>query len=116
MAATTARFTGSPVRAASRSTTWIQRRPLVGEPSSLSHRIVAVDGLAIEVPLVEPDASTAAQVDGRVEVDHRVPAATCSTARTKLPSSARPTALDFSGWNWVAHSRPRSTAAVIDPP
>ena len=35
--------------------------------------------------------------------------APASTARTKLPSRARPTALDFSGWNWVAH-----TPAALD--
>ncbi len=39
-----------------------------------------------------------------------------SAARTKLANSSSPTLPDFSGWNWVAHRRSRSTAAVTGPP
>jgi hypothetical protein len=31
---------------------------------------------------------------------------------SQLASSAVPTSPDFSGWNWVAHSGPFSTAAM----
>src|SRR5205823_7159347 len=35
---------------------------------------------------------------------------------TPLASSAAPASPDFSGWNWVAHSAPHSTAAANAPP
>ena len=34
----------------------------------------------------------------------------------KFAKIFRPTALDFSGWNWTAWTRPRPTAAVTCPP
>ena len=72
IAAITGRFTGSPVRAASRSTTWIHRRPGVGEQPRLRHRVVAVHRLLVEVALVEAHAPPAAQVDRRVQLHHRL--------------------------------------------
>ena len=35
---------------------------------------------------------------------------------TKLASSARPVAPDFSGWNWAPHSVPRAASAATGPP
>ena len=71
IAPTTARFTGSPVRAASRSTTWIHRAPAAANPTRDRDRVVAVDRLLLVVALVEAHAAAAAEVDGRVELDHR---------------------------------------------
>ena len=81
-APTTARFSGSPERAASRSTTWIHRAPAAANPSATEHRVVAVDRLLLVVALVEAHAAAAAQVDGRVELDHR---RTIRSARARPP-------------------------------
>ncbi len=39
-----------------------------------------------------------------------------STAATKLARMPRPTAPDFSGWNCVPQTRPRSAVATTSPP
>src|SRR5262249_53938425 len=95
-------------------------------------RVVAVRRLGSEVALQEPDAAAAAQVDRR---DHReashqrsrrrrahdanalqagAPAGRAAPrgARTKLRSRARPACWLFSGWNCVAKTLSRATAAV----
>ena len=84
----------------------------VDEAAGDEEGIVAVDGLPVEISLHQADASPSSEVDGGVEV-HQPDR---STAATKLASSCNPTVLDFSGWNWVAHSESRPTAAVTVPP
>ena len=97
------RLAASPVRAASRSTVWIQGAPAATK--RLGHR----DGsspwiaLAVEVALHELHDAAAAQVDGRVEV-HQPTATATRPPATNVRSAARPVRLDFSGWNCVAHT------------
>ena len=115
MAAISSRFTGSPVRAASRSTVWIQRRAGGHERLGHRHRVVAVDPLAVEVALDELHDLAAAQVDRRVEV-HQAAGRRPRSGRRTPGGPPRPVRLDFSGWNWVAHTLSRSTAATTGPP
>ena len=84
----------------------------IGEPGGQSHR-VSVLALPVEVTLHQPDGGTTPDVDGRIEVHH---ADASSTQRTKLARMPSPTAPDFSGWNWVPHTAPRSAEAVTAPP
>ena len=84
----------------------------VDEPAGQRHRVPVV-GLAVEVALDEAHGTPVADVDGRVEVHH---AGRAATARTKLARMPRPTAPDFSGWNWVPQTGPRSAEAVTGPP
>ena len=77
-------------------------------------RVVAIGGLAPEVALDQVHHASAAQVDGRVEV-HQKRRARSHTA-TKLRSRCSPADPDFSGWNCVAHTLSRSTAATTGPP
>ena len=99
------------------------------ESPGLRHRVVAVVGTAVVVTLVEPHTTAPEQVDRRIQVHQRVlPGAasgTCSPStpldqssarRTKLPSSTRPGAEDFSGWNCVAMTLLRAASAVISAP
>ena len=69
--AITARFTGSPVRAASRSTTWIHGAPAAAKRDGLLDRIVVIHGLAVVVALVEANAAPAQHVDGRIKIHER---------------------------------------------
>ena len=78
--------TGSPVRAASRSTVWIHGAPGRDERLGHRHRVVAVDALAIEVALGELHDLAAAEVDRRVEV-HQV--ATRAAARSTKAGGRR---------------------------
>ena len=105
----TERFGFPPSRAASRSTTWIQRARGV-EPARDRDRIVVVDGLLVVVAARETHDLARAQVDRRIEVHHT--GTGLATASTKLASMRIPTAPDFSGWNCVAQSGPISTAAA----
>ena len=70
------------------------RRPGGRERCRDRRRIVAVDGLGVEVASREAHDTTAQQVDRRVELDGRsrrgAHAATPAVMRTKLPSRARP--------------------------
>ena len=114
MAPIRARLTGSPVRAASRSTVWIHGAPAATNDLSHRHGVVAVDALAIEVALRELHDLAAPKIDRREEL-HQV--ATSAEARsTKACRTARPVRLDFSGWNCVAHTSPWATAATTGPP
>src|SRR5664280_685859 len=88
------------------------RRTGIGEPGGQSHR-VSVLALPVEVTLHQPDGGATPDVDGRIEVHH---ADASSTQRTKLARMPSPTAPDFSGWNWVPHTAPRSAEAVTAPP
>ena len=110
MARTTGRFTGSPVRAASRSTTWIHRAPASANGPSHGDGVVAVDGLLVEVALHEANGPAGPQIDRRVEL-HRH-ASTPAARPVKLVRSRRPVAPDFSGWNWVANTLPCRKAAL----
>ena len=90
---------GSPVRAASRSTTWIHWAPRGLELAGDAHGVVVVDGLGVEVALAQAHAVAAPQVDGGEEVRDRRPggigtigavrACPWSTARWCLRSSPR---------------------------
>src|SRR5947209_375675 len=72
-----------------------------GEPSArVLDRAYAAAGLH----------ACAARLGGTGPSDLRL--ACHAAAATKLPSIAKPTAPLFSGWNCVAHSGPRSTAAA----
>ena len=99
-----ARLTGSPVRAASRSTVWIHGAPAATKRLGHRDRVVAVDALAVEVALDElhdparragrsPGRGPSGGDGGRGALDER-------------RSTARPVRLDFSGWNCVAHTWP----------
>ena len=65
-----------------------------------------------------PDAElhdlAAPQVDGRVEVHQTETGA--AQRSTNACRAARPVRLDFSGWNWVAHTEPCATEATTGPP
>src|SRR6185369_3639302 len=78
-------------------------RRRVAEPAAHLHRIVAVDGLAVEGALPETHAAAAAQVERRI--DRHAP----RTTPTKLSSSRSPTCWLFSGWNWQANTLSRTT-------
>src|SRR5918993_1836385 len=74
--------------------------------SPLSHPLAgALDGVGIvlfgppEVPLLETHASTAAQVDGRIDGEATQ---TDPAQARKFSYSFRPALLLFSGWNWTA--------------
>ena len=103
----------TPVRAASRSTTWIQAAPAADVARRQCGR-VAVAGFAFEIALREPNGLAAAQVDGRQEL-HQAARATklrqqCEAGRARLlrDGTGRPTARP--GWPWpppVPRSRTR---------
>ena len=99
IATTTSRFEPSR-RAASRSTTWIQRAPAASNAARDRDRVVAVHGLAVEVALVQSHDAPAAEIDRRVEVERRHQPQ--RTAPRSCASTCRPFAPDFSGWNCVA--------------
>ena len=113
IAATTGRFVASPVRAASRSTTWIHVAPCGAEVGGHGDGVVAVDGLGRVVALAQAHDVAAAQVDRRVQQRSR--AATASEL-TKLPSRPSPADADFSGWNCTANTLPARNAALTGPP
>ena len=71
IASTTGRLTGSPLRAASRSTTWIQDAPAAAKPSAQRDGVVAVDRLLVVVPPEEADGAAGPKVDGRVQIHGR---------------------------------------------
>ena len=98
---------GSPLRAASRSTTWIHRAPAAANAGGHGDRIVAVDGLGVVVALTRRTAcpprrsmagyrSTPVMPPPRLVADEVAPA-----------GRGRPAA-DFSGWNCVAPTLSRS--------
>src|SRR5690606_15369480 len=90
------------------------RRALGLEPQRHLDRVVAVDDPRVEVALHQLHDLATEQVDGGEQVHQ---AATASRARaTKLASMAMPVSPDFSGWNWVAMTVRRSTAATTSPP
>ncbi len=73
-------------------------------------RVRAVNGLATEIAFRQAHAPPRSQVYRREEFHGY------EQARTKLAIIPRPTVEDFSGWNWVAHTVPRSAAAATEPP
>lgn len=87
-----------------------------GERCGDPNWVVSVDGLCGEVPFEKTNAKPAAKVDSGKEVHYRAargakpgaskPGASKPEAAkpAKLDSIARPTAPDFSGWNWVAQT------------
>ena len=103
--------TGSPLRAASRSTTWIHGAPGVGERPA-----PAPPGRRRRRSRGRSRPGTGARTGRRAgRSPGRGPSASpCRGAqrRRSCASSRRPAAPDFSGWNCVAHTLPRSTAAT----
>src|SRR5439155_14863132 len=88
----------------------VQQRGAVGlEPPGHLYGVVAVDRLVGGVPAAQAHRPAAPKVDGRHD-DH------AATSFTKLSYRARPASPDFSGWNWVANSEPRATAAANTAP
>ncbi len=77
---------------------WIHRRAGVGKRTSNRNRIAAVDDGTAVVALGEAHHLPVVQIDRREQVDHHRTDAVAAMC-TKLPSSARPQVLDFSGWN-----------------
>ena len=86
--------------------------------TGLLERVLVVHGLLGVVPLVETHAAAPQQVDGGEERPslHVHRRAGCGRPPRTRRGRSSPTAPDFSGWNWVAHTGPRSTAAVTGPP
>src|SRR5262249_6205409 len=99
-------------------------------PGQRGGQRIAVAGRGPGRALDQPDRLAALPVDGGQEFElgharlpspsptpdsseseYRVQAAGQSVD-TQLASSAAPASPDFSGWNWVAHSAPFSTAAT----
>lgn len=79
---------------------------LSGKSSGLCDGVVAVDGLAVIVTLVQPDAAPVTEIDGRKQLkglsagcrhDSTVSSDGLLTCATKLLSSSSPDAPDFSG-------------------
>ena len=98
------------------------RRAGCGEGTRLRDGIVAVHRLAVVVTLVEPHTAATEQVDGGIQV-HLVRSAAsgpapghAATERTKLSRICKPVAPDFSGWNCMATTWSRCTAATTLPP
>ena len=60
---------GTPVRAPSRSTTWIHRAPASGEPDRDVDRIGVVRRLLVEVTLPQSNDATAPKVDRRQDLE-----------------------------------------------
>ena len=63
---------------------------------------VSVVGAAVEVALHQAHRAPVKKVDRGEQVHHR--AVLTLQRSTKLASSRRPVAPDFSGWNWVPHT------------
>src|SRR4051794_21781481 len=72
-------------------------------------RIVDVDGLLVEVALAEAHRLPAADVD-RGQEDHAARRSADAAMLVKFRRSRSPFSLDFSGWNCVPYTGPRSTA------
>jgi hypothetical protein len=70
----------------------------------------AVNGLTTEIAFGQAHAPARPQVYRREEFHGY------EQALTKLAIIPRPTVEDFSGWNWVAQTVPRSAAAATEPP
>ncbi len=77
---------------------------------------VPVDGLGRELAPEEPHTPTAAYVDGGPEMHDQGSRAGSPHMRAKRASSRRPAEADFSGWNWVPNTLPRSKATASSPP
>ena len=112
MASTVGRLTGRPVSGGVEIDDVEPGRAAIGEPAGQVHR-VAVPALPVEVALDQAHGTAVADVDGRIELHHRPARWTASTKLARMP---KPTAPDFSGWNWVPHTGPRSADAVTGPP
>ena len=111
MARTTARLTGVP-GAGGVEVDDVQPAGAGGrEPAGQRHG-VAVGCAAGRSPLDQADGAAVAQVDGGVELHGSRPRRPDGTgvrrvtARRSWRRMARPTAPDFSGWNWVPHTGP----------
>ncbi len=86
------------------------RMPPDSSTATSSLERVAVAGLAARRALDQPYRLAAGHVHrGQQRQAHR-------SISSQLASSAEPASPDFSGWNWVAHSGPFSTAATNGSP
>src|SRR5262249_61153865 len=89
-------------------------RPRRGEGPGRAQGVVVDRGRPLEAPGSEPHRAAVLQVDGREERDHAVtPAPTPASQRSR---SARPPALDFSGWNCRPTTDPAPAAAATGAP
>ncbi len=95
----------------------MQARGTLGNEALGKLERVTVAALIGEIPFAQPDRPPAAEVD-RTEELHQIAGtpARAPASSTKLASMASPSVPDFSGWNWVPHTGPCSTAAVSSPP
>ena len=93
------------------------RRPAVHVATRQRDGVAVVPG-APEVPLDEADGAPVTQVDGGEQLHGAAHAEAWARAQaaTKLARIPSPTGPDFSGWNCVPHTGPRSTAATTSPP
>ena len=73
---------------------------------------VAVAGLGARGALDQPDGLAAGHVDGGQQRQGAGFRACHRISSSQFASTAPPASADFSGWNWVAHSGPSSTAAM----
>ena len=105
---------GLPEMAASRSTTCSRSAPSSCHVARHRRGIAAVDGLLLELALLEAHDLAPAHVDGGHDDHAGLLAATASgtrTCRTKFAIRRRPTAWLFSGWNCTPRTLPRPTMA-----
>src|SRR5262249_60369755 len=89
-------------------------RPVRGEGLPVPRGVGVNPGRPAKAPVWEPYRAAVLQVDGREERDHAVtPAPTPASQRSR---SARPPALDFSGWNCRPTTDPAPAAAATGAP
>ena len=91
------------------------RRAGVGEHPRLADRVVAVDGLAVEVALVQAHAPPVAQVDRGVQLHHAPPPAQRSTklASMRRPLRRRLLGVELGGPHGAPLDRGHDRAAVV---
>ena len=96
---------GAPERAPSRSTTCRKRAPGLDPGLGGVERVGVVGGRVLEDALDQAHRLAVHDVDRGVE-DH---ATATAASWAKLRSMRSPSREDFSGWNWLAMTLPRST-------
>ena len=117
MLATRAACTGWPSRAPSRSTTWSIEAPAAAKARACATGSSLNTVELGEVAPAQPHRAAVLEVDRREEVDHGTPAPLAArTPASQRPSSARPAALDFSGWNCRPVTPGRPAAAQNSEP
>ena len=109
----TARSCGTPVRAPSRSTTWIQRAP-AGDVARRQRGRVAVAVLPGEVTLGQADRRAGAQVDGRQQLHHAAAWASAhEVGQQRQPGRARLLRVELRAPQRAAGGQRGHVAAVV---